>query len=702
MKNLIYRALWAKKTRILFLLAAAMVNVSTVFANITCAEAIAKIDANDKNEWTVEGFVTEIIEQANPVYGNITFWMADAADGGQVFEVYRLKYDSKDADRIPVLSDKVAVTATLKKYTPSGKDPIYETDKIKSYAIVAKGTGERYTAEDLVIEPISVAQAVEIATALDDVEEGARINTKKFYEVTGYVVEITTAYSAGQMTFNMADEASAMSGNLQAYHAIVNAEKGDQVKVSGALSKYKHNGTYIFSVEKGAAEVVKKGGYDVSTFPNDASAGGTVQGGGENIRQTTLTLIAEPFYGYHFVQWTDGNTDNPRVVEVTQDSSFTAVFALNPVITYLYNQTMGHVVGDTTLASEPIGEVTFEAIPNSGHHFVQWSDGNTNNPRTITLIKDTTFTAEFAIDKNGKCGDNLALTWSYDATNKVLTISGEGTLNGNYTFGIEAPTNAEKLIIAEGVTSIGNSAFAGYSTLKHLSVAASVKTIYEQAFYNCTGLQEIYSYRATPSTAYSNTFDGIEKFGCILHVMSASVDMYKAATGWRDFYYVQTIDAEEVSVSLTQVEIAPQENNAVVTWPTSEEASTYILEITKDDVVFCTLIFNANGQLTGIAFAPGKNGNHHAPAAVKTSNGGLRFTVTGLNSGTNYHLTLKAKDSGNQEIASYAADFTTTGTATGIDDEQSDNVQCTKVIRDGQLFILRGDKTYTVTGQEVK
>ena len=39
--------------------------------------------------------------------------------------------------------------------------------------------------------------------------------------------------------------------------------------------------------------------------------------------------------------------------------------------------------------------------------------------------------------------------------------------------------------------------------------------------------------------------------------------------------------------------------------------------------------------------------------------------------------------------------------STGIDDVQ-DNVQCTKEIRDGQLLILRGDKTYTVSGQEVK
>ena len=41
-------------------------------------------------------------------------------------------------------------------------------------------------------------------------------------------------------------------------------------------------------------------------------------------------------------------------------------------------------------------------------------------------------------------------------------------------------------------------------------------------------------------------------------------------------------------------------------------------------------------------------------------------------------------------------------TSQGINNAQSNQVQCTKVIRDGQIFILRGDKTYTLQGQKVK
>ena len=42
------------------------------------------------------------------------------------------------------------------------------------------------------------------------------------------------------------------------------------------------------------------------------------------------------------------------------------------------------------------------------------------------------------------------------------------------------------------------------------------------------------------------------------------------------------------------------------------------------------------------------------------------------------------------------------GPATGFTDAQKDEVQCTKVIRDGQLLIIRDGKTYNAQGIEVK
>ncbi len=41
--------------------------------------------------------------------------------------------------------------------------------------------------------------------------------------------------------------------------------------------------------------------------------------------------------------------------------------------------------------------ITIYAIPNEGYEFTQWSDGNTENPRTICITSDTTITAEFRV-----------------------------------------------------------------------------------------------------------------------------------------------------------------------------------------------------------------------------------------------------------------------------------------------------------------
>ena len=248
--------------KVFLFVATALLSVSLFADNISCAEAKAKIDEEDEGEYTVEGFVTEIIDVANPEYSNITFWMADKADGKQEFEVYRMSFKDKDAAEIPIVGDKVAVTATLKKY----KDT-YETDKIKGYSIVAKGEGERYTADDLVIGEATVAEAVEIAKALEG-GKGAEVCTKKFYEVTGYLVKIKDAYSEQykNMTFYMSDDQTASNGDLQAYRASVNAKKGDKVKVSGYLSKYiGESGGKEFtsiSIKGGKAEVIGEQGIE--------------------------------------------------------------------------------------------------------------------------------------------------------------------------------------------------------------------------------------------------------------------------------------------------------------------------------------------------------------------------------------------------------------------------------------------------------
>lgn len=57
------------------------------------------------------------------------------------------------------------------------------------------------------------------------------------------------------------------------------------------------------------------------------SVGGTVTGGGTYDYGTKVTLKATPSDGYHFVKWSDGDTNPTRTVTVTKSYTYVAVFA---------------------------------------------------------------------------------------------------------------------------------------------------------------------------------------------------------------------------------------------------------------------------------------------------------------------------------------------------------------------------------------
>ena len=141
--------------------------------------------------------------------------------------------------------------------------------------------------------------------------------------------------------------------------------------------------------------------------------------------------------GYHFVQWNDGNTDNPRTVAVIQDTTFVAEFAPGSeyTITATCNLQQGTVSGSGVYAEGT--PVTLTATAYEHYNFTQWTDGNTDNPRKITVERDATYTAEFAIDQHfitATCDPqqgSITGTGTYDyGTRATLTA----TANKGYEF----------------------------------------------------------------------------------------------------------------------------------------------------------------------------------------------------------------------------------------------------------------------------
>ena len=331
------------------------------------------------------------------------------------------------------------------------------------------------------------------------------------------------------------------------------------------------------------------------------------------------------------------------------------------------------------------------AIPTRGYQFVRWSDGNTENPRTIELTQDTTMEAIFDYLLEGKCGKDSALTWTFEPASMAMNISGKGALSENYTYG----TFIESLTIGNEITSIGEDAFYKCTNLKNVIIGSSVKVLEEYAFYRCSAIESITCYSQRPPTVNQKALDGMD-YGTIVYVPADYLETYKMHDAW-GLYDVRPLGAK--STETTNLNVTPAENTAEVAWPAISGADTYELVIKdKSGNVICTLIFNAQGQLTQIAFhAPSRN---NAPQQTQAT--GFSFTVTGLENGTSYDLTITSKDNNGDTLDTKTVSFSTTSVSTRIGNVLSNQVPCTKVIRDGQIFILRGDKTYTLQGQEVK
>ncbi len=186
-----------------------------------------------------------------------------------------------------------------------------------------------------------------------------------------------------------------------------------------------------------------------------------------------------------------------------------------------------------------------------------------------------------------------------------------------------------------------------------------------------------------------------------------------------------TFKTAAIEAASDRVTVDPAQTSAVFMWPTDSAANTYQIDIYKDGATFCHLTLGPTGTLVGISFAPGKN----APSDT-TVPSSLSFNVTGLDAASRYNYVLSTLDANGTPIHVYTGAFATTGysgdkpvgdgqeviptppvipadpeaseTPTGVEDVQGDDVQCTKVLRNGQLYLMYEGRMYDVRGHEIK
>lgn len=92
------------------------------------------------------------------------------------------------------------------------------------------------------------------------------------------------------------------------------------------------------------------------------------------------------------------------------------------------------------------------------------------------------------------------LSWSFNAVDGTLRISGNGTMHDySASYGTsncppwkEFSDQIVTVLIENGVTSIGNSAFYEFKALKTVRFSDTVEVIGNSSFYNCSALEEVY------------------------------------------------------------------------------------------------------------------------------------------------------------------------------------------------------------------
>lgn len=116
-----------------------------------------------------------------------------------------------------------------------------------------------------------------------------------------------------------------------------------------------------------------------------------------------MVLVAHPRDGYIFSQWSDGNTENPRIITITSDVAYLAQFVKSdpdsPEESYLII-VKNQGCDEAFEGYYPVGtKIELHAQAEECNYFWRWSDGNTDNPRTVFVDKNMTYTAEFKTEQ---------------------------------------------------------------------------------------------------------------------------------------------------------------------------------------------------------------------------------------------------------------------------------------------------------------
>jgi endo-1,4-beta-D-glucanase Y len=156
-------------------------------------------------------------------------------------------------------------------------------------------------------------------------------------------------------------------------------------------------------------------------------------GSGDYEQGELISIIADtPVPGEHFVKWVsdaggtfaDFQSATTDFTMPSNNVNVTAVFSTQFVLEYSAN-TGGSITGDATQSVDPGADGTeVLAVPDTGFHFLKWSDDSTANPRTDTSVNsDILVIAQFEKNALSLALDPISISENGGASQATLSLN---------------------------------------------------------------------------------------------------------------------------------------------------------------------------------------------------------------------------------------------------------------------------------------
>ncbi len=417
----------------------------------------------------------------------------------------------------------------------------------------------------------------------------------------------------------------------------------------------------------------------------------------------TAILEAVPEKEYRFVEWSDGETANPRSLVVSENMVISARFEIDNywLSVSSNNSTWGTVSGAGTYLNGTTATIT--ATPAVGYKFVKWNDGNTDNPRTITVTEDVRYTAFFEIDDYTLLVVSDNIGWGTVTGSGDYTKDTEATITAipadGYRFTHWNDGNTENPRIVQ-VTQ--DTTFTAYfaTVFTDIQLKQTQLTLEVGDSYYLNTIIEPKDADKSKLIWSSSNEDIVSVDGCIATAHQIGTATITVSTEDNALSATcEIVVVEEGQNASDDVVVDPNDKSVNITWTPVEGAAYYVFVVYADEnqvTKICTLTFNAWGFLTNINFLPKK-------PTLTPENNPFNFTVTGLQENTTYGYSMSSYNEEETLITSKAGQFTTTSNVVTGMETLYDNVstEVCKVLENGIIYILRNGEKYTIDGRKV-